>query len=245
MRSAVDRWSVAAALAPDAHGLGDGSASSLRGAAATADAGALVHQGGHAHPPAVAHVPDAVRIGDPHFGQVHLVELGLARDLNQGANLDSGSVHIESEVGEPLVLGHVRIGPGYKHAPVSDVGQRVPDLLAGDHPFVAVAHGPAGQAGQIRTGAGFAEQLAPGVLAREAPAQEAGLEVVAAVGDHGRPGHRQAEEVPAVGRLGPGPVQAGVDVTLESGCQSEPAPTLGEVHPRQTQVVLATAEVKH
>ena len=45
------------------------------------------------------------------------------------------------------------------------VGRRVPDLLAGDDPLVAVAHRPCPDARQVGTRARFTEQLAPRRLA--------------------------------------------------------------------------------
>ena len=130
-------------------------------------------QGGHRHPPALAHLADPIGVGHPHLGEVHLVELGLAGHLAQRPHLHARRVHVQGEVGQPLVLGGVGIGAGHEHAPVGDVGQRVPHLLAGDDPLVAVADGPAGQAGQVRAGARLAEELAPRLLAGEGPAQQA------------------------------------------------------------------------
>ena len=123
------------------------------GPRAAADGGALVHQRGHGHPPALADVADAVGVGHPHLGQVDLVELGLAGHLAQRPHLDARRVHVEGEVGHALVLGRLGVGAGDEHAPVGEVGQRVPHLLPGDDPLVAVAHGPGGQAGQVGAGA--------------------------------------------------------------------------------------------
>ena len=134
---------------------------------AATDRRALVHQRGHGHPPAVAHATDAVGVGHADVGEVDLVELGLAGHLAQRTDLDARRVHVEREVGEPLVLRGLGVGAGDEHAAVGDVGQRVPDLLAVDHPLVAVAHGPTAQAGQVGPGTGLAEELAPGVLAGE------------------------------------------------------------------------------
>ena len=87
---AVDRVLVACLLLPDAHRLGDGAASPGRAAPPPPPmVRALVHQGGHRHPPALADVADAVGVGDPHVGEVHLVELGLAGDLAQRPHLDA------------------------------------------------------------------------------------------------------------------------------------------------------------
>ena len=55
-----------------------------------------------AHP--FADVADAVLVGHARVGEVDLVELGAARHLAQRPDLDAGLVHVEDEVGEPLVL---------------------------------------------------------------------------------------------------------------------------------------------
>ena len=121
-----------------------------------------------------------------------------------------------------MCLGSLGIGPGHQHAPVGDVGQRVPHLLSGDHPLVPVADGPGGQAGQIGPGSRLAEQLAPRLLAGEGPAQDPVAELVGSVGDHGRAGHGQPEELASTGGRGPGLGQAAVDVPLQVGRSSRP-----------------------
>ena len=230
---------------PDAHGLGDGPRAPNRRTAAATDGGALVGQGGHRHPPPLADVADPVGVGDPHLGDVDLVELGLTGHLAQRAHLDAGRVHVQGEVGEALVLGRLGIGPGHQHAPVGDVGQGVPHLLPGDHPLVAVADGPGGQAGQVRAGPGLAEQLAPRLLAGERPAQHALAQLLGSVGDHRGAGHGQPEELPGPGRRGPRLAQAPVDLPLEIGGQVEPAVALGKRDPGQTEVELPGAELLH
>ena len=63
------------------------------------------------------------------------------------------------------MLGHVGVGPGQQQAVVGDLRRGGPDLLAVDDEVRAIALGPGGQAGQVRSGARLAEPLAPGVLA--------------------------------------------------------------------------------
>ena len=48
--------------------------------------------------PAVAHLTDALGVGDARVGEEDLVELGLARHLAQRAHLDTGLVHVDVEV---------------------------------------------------------------------------------------------------------------------------------------------------
>ncbi len=69
------------------------------------DRGALVEQRGLRDTPAVVHVADAIGVGDAHVGEEHLVEVRATRDLSQRPHLDAGRAHVESEVGDPLVLG--------------------------------------------------------------------------------------------------------------------------------------------
>ncbi len=243
-RSRDGRWLVAGLFVPDAQGLGDGARSPGRlAASAAADAGALVHQRGHRHAPALADIADAVGVGDADLGHVDLVELGLAGDLAQRPDLDSGGVHVEGEVGQALVLGRLGVGAGHEHAAVGDVGERVPHLLAADHPLVAVAHRLGGQAGQVGAGAGLAEQLAPGVLAGEGAPQQALLDGLVAVGDDRGPRHGEAEEVAGTRVGGARRVDAPVDVPLGHRGEAEAAVALGEVDPGEPQVVLAAAEL--
>ena len=142
----------------------------------------------------------------------------------------------------PLCLGasgSVRVD---EHPAVGEVGERVPHLLAVDDPLVAVAHGPGAEAGEVRAGAGLAEQLAPRLLAGEHRAQEALLDLVAAVGDDRRAGQGH-EERARVGRLGPRLDQAPLDEPVQLRPHAEAAVTLGEVHPGQPGVELRAAEV--
>ena len=77
-------------------------------------------------------------------------------------------------------------------------------------PLVAVAHRPAGQAGEVGAGAGLAEELAPGVLAGEHPAQQPLPQRVVAVGHDRRAGHGEPEELAGVvGPAAPGLAGAG------------------------------------
>ena len=69
-----------------------------------ADRDPLVHQRRHRHGPALADVADPVGVRDPGVGDEHLVELGVAGDLPQRPDLDAGLLHVEREVGQPLVL---------------------------------------------------------------------------------------------------------------------------------------------
>ena len=83
----------------------------------------------------------------------HLVEEGPAGHLLQRAHVDARLVHVDGEVGDALVLGHLGVGAGDEHAEVGDLAARGPHLLAVDDPLVAVLDGPAVEAGEVGAGA--------------------------------------------------------------------------------------------
>ena len=198
-----------------------------------ADGGALVHQRGHRHPPAVAHVADAVGVGDADVGQVDLVELRLAGDLAQRPDLDARRVHVDGEVGQALVLRLVGVGAGDEHPAVGQVGHRVPHLLAVDHPLVAVLHRPGAEAGQVGAGARLAEQLAPDLLAREHRAQQAVADLVAAVGHDRGPGQARARRRAISGVAGaPASRRRRSTTACSLGTQTQPAEALRGSAPR-------------
>ena len=114
--------------------------------------------------PAVADGAEAHRVGDPHVGEEHLVERRAAAHLRDRADLDARQVHRDDERRQALVLGDVGVGAGDQLAPLGELGARAPHLLAVDDPLVAVADGPAGEAGEVGAGAGLGEQLAAQLL---------------------------------------------------------------------------------
>ena len=141
-----------------------------RGDAAAATAGAepaaLEHQRGVGDRPAVVDAADGGVDRHPHVGEEHLVEHGASGELAQRPDLDAGLVHVDREVGDALVLGHVGIGAGEQHAEVGPVAARGPHLLAVDDPLVAVELGAGVEPGEVGAGARLAEQLAPGDACR-------------------------------------------------------------------------------
>ena len=110
--------------------------------------------------------------------------------LAERSDLDAGLVHRQREVGEASVLGDVPVGTGQQQPVVGVVRARRPDLLPGDDPLVAVALGAGREPGQVRAGAGLAEQLAPRRLAGEDRLPAAVAAAVGAVGEDGRRGER-------------------------------------------------------
>ena len=111
--------------------------------------------------PPVVDAADRRVVGHAHVGEEHLVEHGPAGELPQGPDLHAGLVHVEGEVGDPLVLRHIGIGPRQQHAEIRPVPAGRPHLLAVDDPLVAVQLRPGVQPGEVRAGTGLAEQLAP------------------------------------------------------------------------------------
>ena len=60
----------------------------------------------------------------------------------------------------PLCFGSVGSVRVIARPQSANTGARGPDLLAVQHPLVAVAHGACGDRGQVRSGRRLAEQLA-------------------------------------------------------------------------------------
>jgi hypothetical protein len=78
-----------------------------------------------------------------------------------------GRVHRADEVRDALVLGTSGSVRAIRMPNLAYWAPRRPDLLAVDHPLVAVAHRAGAEVGQVAAGAGLAEELAPDLLARE------------------------------------------------------------------------------
>ena len=176
-----------------------------------------------------------------HVGHVDLVELGLAGDLPQRANLNTRGLHVEGEIGHASVLGHVRIGAGDEHAEVGDVGECVPHLLTVDDPFVAVLDRFGTETGKVGAGAGFGEQLTPLLLAGEHRAKEALFHLFRAVGEDRR-ARQGDEEHRRIHRGRSCLLQALVDDLLQLGSHAEAAVALGVHDPGEALVELMTSE---
>ena len=199
----------------------------LRPAPQPVGAAALVHQGGGGHRPAVAHVAHHHLGLDHGVGEEHLVERGMAVHLLQRMDLHAGLLHVEDEVGQPLVLGHVPVGARQQQAPVRLVGAGGPHLLAVDHPLVALAVGARDGARHVRAAARLAEQLAPGVLAGEDAAQELLLMQVGAVVEDGGGGQGADARLGDADRADAGELL--VDDGVELHRQVAAVPLLGPV----------------
>ena len=71
-----------------------------------------------------------------------LVELRRAGELHDRPDLDARLLHRHEQVGQPVVPLGAGFGAREHEAPVGQVCQRGPDLLAGDRPLVAVEASP-------------------------------------------------------------------------------------------------------
>ena len=92
------------------------------------------------------------------------------------------------QVGHAAVAGGVGVGAEQPEQPVAERAAGGPGLLAVEHPAAAVvvAGGPALDAGEVGAGVGLGPALAPQVLGRRHPGQEAGLLLVGAELEDGR-----------------------------------------------------------
>ena len=147
-----------------------------------------------------------------------------------------GRVHRHDQPRDAAVLGRFGVGAHEQLAVVGHVGVRRPDLLAGDHVVVAVAHRPGAQRGEVGAGLGLGEPLAPHVLAAQDRRQVARPLLGRALGDRssarraacrrscsrrtarrpartppGRSAPRSASPAPAVLLRASGPRVAGVE----------------------------------
>ena len=138
-----------------------------------------MHQRRDRHAPAVVDAADDVLDRDPRVLDEELVELGLARDLDQRADVDAVLLHVHQEVRQPAVLGRVRVGAREQHAPLGLVRERRPHLLAGDDVLVALEHRARLQRGEVGARLGLGEALAPHLVGRQDRREEALLLVVA------------------------------------------------------------------
>ena len=120
--------------------------------------------------------------------------------------------------------------------------KRRPHLLAVDDPLVAVLHPTGGEAGEVGTGPGLREQLAPHLLAGEQRAEVALLLIRAPPLDDRRAAHAVADRVAEHGVRAAGRGDAFVDRLLVLGHETEPAVALREVHPGEAAVELLAEE---
>ena len=92
---------------------------------------ALVGQRGTGQRPAAVDLADDEFVRHEDFVEEDLVEHRLTSDLAQGAHVNAGRLHVDQEVGDPLVLWRVRVGARQADRPVGAVRDRRPHLLPG------------------------------------------------------------------------------------------------------------------
>ena len=102
-------------------------------------------------------------------------------------------------------LGAVGVAPGQAEAPVGELGVGGPYLAPADPVPALDRHGAGGERGQVAPGVGLAEELAPQLLRREDPGEEALLLLGRAVGQ--QRGAHQVDPDAAHQLGGPGPGQ--------------------------------------
>ena len=126
-------------------------AQQLHGLEHLADEGgaALEAQGDHGDPPAVVLLAHPVGHRHPHAVEEQLAELGRAGDGAQRAEVDPRPVHGQDQPGDAAVAAVLGPGAHEQLAEVGHLGVRRPDLRAGDHVLVAVAHRPGAQRRQV------------------------------------------------------------------------------------------------
>ena len=103
----------------------------------------------------------------------------------------------------PRCLPTVGIGPDVELAPVGQVAEAVPRLLAVHHEVVADRLRPAPQRRQVRSGVGLGHALGPDLVAAQHRPQEAALLLIGAVGHDRRRDVRDADHVDRTGRGAP------------------------------------------
>jgi hypothetical protein len=116
-------------------------------------------------------------------------------DVGDRANGDAGRVHRHQQEADAVLLLRLLVGAYQEKDPVGVHRQRGPDLLAVDHPMVALQHRLGAQRGEVGAGVGLAVALAPDVLARQDLRQEILLLLRAAEFDQQRADHGHAHVV--------------------------------------------------
>src|SRR5207244_7063974 len=115
---------------------------------------------------------------------------------------DTYLAHREKKKGDAAMTRRVAVRAADHEAPVGPVRERSPDLLAGDHPFIAVELGARLHVGQVGTGIGLGVALAPQLVARGDPGQEPTLLLLVAEVEDRRPAESFADAAHPAGTAG-------------------------------------------
>ena len=118
----------------------------------------------HRDPPAVAGLADDQVGGGPGAGEEHLVELRAAGQLLDRPDLDAVLVDRDQQERQPVVPLGAGLGARDDEEPLAELRVGRPDLLAVDHPVVAVQPGLGLHVGQVGAGAGLGVALRPQLL---------------------------------------------------------------------------------
>jgi hypothetical protein len=166
---------------------------------------ALVRQRRVGVRPSHVHLAEQLSRRDVHVGEEDLVELGVAGHLLQRTRVDARQCHVDQQVRQSLVFGHVLVGPAQQQAPVGDVRERGPDLLAVHHEVIALEIGARLHVREIASGVRLREALAPDLLHRKDRRQVPLLLLLGTVGHDRRPGEVHPYEIDEqLRRAGPG-----------------------------------------
>ncbi len=79
--------------------------------------------------------------------------------MSDAPQRDSGMNDRDQEHRQPVVLGHIPVSAGQTQPVVGGKGTGAPRLCAVDHPAIALAVGAGEHTGQVRSPAGFTQQL--------------------------------------------------------------------------------------
>ena len=149
---------------------------------------------------------DEVVVGHEHVVEEHLVELGLAGDLDERPDLDARRVHVDDEVRDAAVLRRVGIGAGQADPPPGElrVATSTPSGPISEPAAVDRAAAVVRSDARSEPASGSLNswhQISLGVEDRRQPAP---LLLVGAVGEQRRPGQVDADPVDRLGRARPG-----------------------------------------
>ncbi len=90
-----------------------------------------------------------------HVVEKQFVELDRAGDVAQRPHLHAGGLHIHQQDAQAAMLGRAGIGARQQQAPVGQVCERSPDLLAVEDEAISKHLRPGSQRGQVGAGARF------------------------------------------------------------------------------------------
>src|SRR3546814_2017185 len=97
-------------------------------------------------------------VADVYIVEKHVVVVVVAARQPERADVDAGRFHVDPKVGEPLVLGHGRVGAHDDDAIVAILRPTRPQLLPVDLPPVTVGLGAGAQAGEVGAAGGRSEE---------------------------------------------------------------------------------------